>query len=397
VTYKAGIIAGVVTIMLVVVGGLVGLNVTNGSAGGTDPPIEVERYVALGDSIPYGQGLANPYPTTRMGTGSAVSQGPSGRAWPGLLSEAVGMKVRSSDCDLSGDQLSVSGAPASAADAATAGVASLTSPSFQCAGPNWSVQGTELSSASLAAHPAFLVTIQAGADDIGFSNCLEYELTRALGSACVSGGSPVPAVTAELNNARSAITSMIEQVAPHTQAIEVVDYYNPVPSPTDFDPSSIHVGSDVDPICLGLQAHEPDAYNDAVILTRALNDAISQAVQNAKRAGVHNVALVDIATLERHHEMCTAEPALFSGEPLSQEALQVDLGSTLLCHAEESIASMWTSAAGQSSACRAAASATNDLRAHVWRAAHPNAGGQRDIATAVLATLLRFPADSQTP
>ena len=76
------------------------------------------RAVALGDSVPYGHGLANPYVTPQIGLpAGAVSQGPSTQAYPSLVAGDLGltMSVRSTNCHLTGDQLSISGAVADGA------------------------------------------------------------------------------------------------------------------------------------------------------------------------------------------------------------------------------------------------------------------------------------------
>ena len=56
----------------------------------------------------------------------------------------------------------------------------------------------ELAATDLVQHPARLVLLQDGADDIDFSACLEYQLARVLGvgiglgSTCVANGSVTP-------------------------------------------------------------------------------------------------------------------------------------------------------------------------------------------------------------
>ena len=59
---------------------------TRGSTPPPRPAPPITRAVALGDSVPYGHGLANPYPTPQLGLPStAVSQGPSTQAYPSLV------------------------------------------------------------------------------------------------------------------------------------------------------------------------------------------------------------------------------------------------------------------------------------------------------------------------
>ena len=62
-----------------------GLLAVEASGAASKPPAST-RYVALGDSVPYGHGLNNPYTTAQIGLPqSAVSQGPSSQAWPSLV------------------------------------------------------------------------------------------------------------------------------------------------------------------------------------------------------------------------------------------------------------------------------------------------------------------------
>jgi hypothetical protein len=349
----------------------------------------VNRYVALGDSVPYGHGLANPYTSPQIGTGSAVSQGPSPVAWPSLINKALGdsMNLRQSNCTLTGDQLAISGAQAAAMDAANGPQTPSTAVNYQCSDANRSVQGTEIPDDGLTSEPASLVTIQAGADDIDFGDCLAYVLTdHVLDHSCVVNGAPTAGVEHALANVESSLTSIIEEVSPDTRRVVVVDYYDPVPSPNDFDESSSHSGVNVDPVCLGLQTNKVEAYNDGVVLTTALNQSILAAVDAAKSAGVTNVSFVDIYGLELHHEMCTSSPALFSGEPMSDTSFATDLSTIGMCAALKVV--LGPTEANRPTCVRATTD-TIDIQRHSWRTAHPNQIGQQDIADAVLASLNR--------
>ena len=126
-------------------------------------PTTSTRAVALGDSVPYGHGLHNPYLTPQVGLPAGwVSQGPSVLAYPSRVAAALGltMSVRATNCDLTGDQLAVSGAVADSAD--------NTSPDGQCPHPPGPARNLsdEITAADLAQHPARLVLLQDGADDI---------------------------------------------------------------------------------------------------------------------------------------------------------------------------------------------------------------------------------------
>src|ERR1700722_225942 len=92
------VVAGVVLIA-VVAGGVV--IATRGTSPPTPSPAQSTRAVALGDSVPYGHGLANPYPTPQLGLPSGdVSQGPSSLAYPSVLATDFGltMTVRPTNC-----------------------------------------------------------------------------------------------------------------------------------------------------------------------------------------------------------------------------------------------------------------------------------------------------------
>jgi hypothetical protein len=278
---------------------------------------------------------------------------------------------RPTNCHLAGNtDLTISGAPVSVNNAGTG--------DNQCNGTfsKASVETTEMGATNFANSPASLVTIQAGADDIQFGDCMLWELTFGIdGKECVSDGVPTRDVNARLDNVTGALTKVIEETAPNaTNGVDVLNYYNPIPAPGNFARSSIGTGSSIDPVCSALSLNYPRIYNDATILQHALNNAIRLAVTRTARAGF-NVRLVDIADLEVQHEMCTGAPALFSGELMPGSQFGEDLAT---------IASGWAQCkAGLKSGCDAKQVASNDIHAHVWRAAHPNTFGQADIAKAV--------------
>jgi hypothetical protein len=95
--------------------------------------------------------------------------------------------------------------------------------------------------------------------------------------------------------------------------IVVLNYYQPIPSPTQFV-------SDGSQLCTALAAHNLTTYIEALIIQGALNDAIGNGVNDAKSSPQHpNVDLLDISTLfgdspgEPAHGICTADPWLFTG------------------------------------------------------------------------------------
>jgi lysophospholipase L1-like esterase len=290
---------------------------------------EAHRYVAFGDSVPYGHGLANP--ETVVNDDLPPDQAPSPLAYPSLVALKLGytMTNRLDGCVLASDQLSVSGALMSLSNAGT-GKDTNCNPSQ----PTKSVLSTELNAARLAQDPPQLVTIQAGANDINFSGCLIYELS-GVGTACTSGTAVTSAIAAKLVNIENALTSLIvsiKQATHDTTRIVAVNYYQPVPAQSDFY-------EDGSGLCLALaRTGVTVPRQHALIIQSALNGAIASVIRNHPE-----VTLVDISRLlggfgtpTTAHAMCTRAPWLFSGS----------LG--------------------------------ND-----WRAVHPTSGGQIAIATAI--------------
>ena len=141
------------------------------------------------------------------------------------------MTVRPTNCRLTGDQLAISGAVADGAD--------NTARDGQCPVPPQQARnlGDEVAAADLARHPARLVLLQDGADDIDFARCLEYQLAQVLGTSlgigtrCVANGAVTPSLAAVLSNVRTSLAQAIEAMAPHAGTVAVLDYYQPIPRP----------------------------------------------------------------------------------------------------------------------------------------------------------------------
>jgi hypothetical protein len=377
---------------VVVAGALTATGVLLATRPGPGPPLTPQsstRAVALGDSVPYGHGLANPYRTPRPGLPARdASQGPSAQAYPSLVARTLdlSMTVRTANCDLHGDQLAISGAVADPADD--------TARDTQCPVPPQPTRSlsTELARADLAQHPARLVLLQAGADDIDFGTCLEYQLGRVLGvgiglgTQCVVNGTVTAAVATRLAHARTSLTDAIESVAPHAGTIAVLNYYQPVPPPSEIADDSGLSGLGVNLVCTGIRANAAATYAAALVVSGAVNHAVAGAVSDARARGVHNVQLIDVSAVGAGHGMCTSDPWFFSGEELSDATLTGDVARIA---AGKACAA--TGALGRTSPCTGlqvrAAQAKDELAAHVWRAAHPTAVGQRALATAVEAQL----------
>jgi hypothetical protein len=358
----------------------------------TPPPLHrapSTRAVALGDSVPYGHGLANPYTTPQVGLPpTAVSQGPSTLAYPTSVAHDLHLRmaVRPTNCHLVGDQLAISGAVADPAD--------NRSRDGQCPVPPQQARnlGDEIAAADLAQHPARLVLIQDGADDIHFSACLENELARVadvaigLGTPCLAGGRPTPALTTELSRVRTSLARAIEEVAPHAGTVAVLDYYQPVPAPGEIVAGGKEAGLHTNLVCAGLEPNAAAADAAAQLVLSKLNAAVAGAVDEARAHHVTNVRLVDVATLFHGHGMCTADPWVFSGEPLPDTTLAADaehIVAAKACRGTDALRLPIPCA----SLVAASQAAEQNLEGYVWRAAHPTAAGQRALAAAVTADL----------
>ncbi len=339
------------------------------------------RAVALGDSVPYGHGLHNPYLTPQVGLPAGwVSQGPALTAYPTQVARALGltMTVRTSNCVLTGDQLAISGAVVDPAN--------NTSLDGQCPRPPQQARnlGDEVDAADLAQHPARLVLLQDGADDINFAACLEHQLAQALmvnlglGTACVENGTVTPGLATKLADVRTGLARAIEDVAPHSRTVAVLDYYQPIPDPSEIADDVAASGGRTNLVCTGLRANAASTFAAAQVVLAALNGAITGAVSDARADHVTNVRLIGVAGAVDGHGACTADPWVFSGEPVPDSTLAADSATILAASACTGISPDSCGALTARSA-----QAQRNLEGYVWRAVHPNAAGQRAIATLV--------------
>jgi hypothetical protein len=379
-----------------VLAALVAGGVLLASRSSTPPPSPAStstRVVALGDSVPYGHGLANPYLTPQIGLpSSAVSQGPSTLAYPSLVARGLRLtlRVRPTNCRLEGDQLAISGAVADPAD--------NTSRDGQCPVPPQQARNLpdEIAAADLAQHPARLVLLQDGADDIHFSRCLEYQLGHVagisigLGTSCVEDGKITPQLSAELSRVRTSLADAIERVAPHARTVAVLDYYQPIPEPSHIADGTAEPGLHTNLVCAGLKPNAASTYGAAQVVLADLNASIAGAVADARADHVTNVRLIDIARTLDGHGVCTGTPWVFSAEPLADTTLAADAEKIIAARAC-SDTDVLHGPAACSSLQRASLAAESNLQAYVWRAAHPNAAGQRAIAATVVSELRRAP------
>jgi hypothetical protein len=378
----------VVVVAAVVVAGVVAV-ATRPSGPPTHARPPTTRVVALGDSVPYGHGLANPYTTPQRGLPATdVSEGPSTEAYPTLVGRALHLtlSVRPTNCTLVDDQLAISGAVADPID--------NREPDAQCPVPPRPERNLddEVAAADLPAHPARLVLLQAGADDIDFSACLEDELARiegvglGIGTACVANGKVTPEVQAKLDNVRQSLARVIESIAPHAGRIAVLDYYQPIPPPAAIADDSGASGTNINLVCTGLKANAAASYSAATVVSAALRHAIAGAVALARVHHVNNVTFVDIARVGASHGVCTTAPWFYSAQPAPDATLVADVAKIAAAKVCDST-SILKNQTPCPSLMAAAAAAKGDLKGFVWRAAHPTAPGQRAIAAAVEAQL----------
>jgi hypothetical protein len=380
-------VAAAMVILALVAGSIVAVARSAGppAVPPTPTPVPVTRAVALGDSVPYGHGLANPYLVPQIGLpAKAVSQGPSPQAYPTMVAADLGltMTVRTTNCRLTGDQLSISGAVANGLDNTTR--------DGQCPVPPQQARNLsdELAAADLVRHPARLVLLQDGADDIDFSACLEYQLARVLGvgvglgNSCVANGSVTPTIATELERVRTSLAQAIESMAPYASTIAVLDYYQPIPEPSQIAKGTATDSLHTNLVCSGLKPNADSTYAAAQVVLSALNRAVSDAVQDAQAHHVTNVTLVDVAKAFDGHGICTSDPWVFSGEPVPDSTLAADAEHILAAKACSGT-DVLHGAAACASLSASARAAERDLQDYVWRAAHPTAAGQRALSAAV--------------
>ena len=275
-------------VALVVVAALVTTAVVLATRPGPSAPSPTTstRSVALGDSVPYGHGLANPYPTPQLGLPpSAVSQGPSALAYPSLVAHALEltMRIRPTNCHLTDDQLAISGAVVDPAD--------NTKRDGQCLVPPQQARNLddELAAAGLADHPARLVLLQDGADDIDFASCLENQLARCgrcpfrpreclcrqrLGHP--AGGDPArPRACRSDPGHRGGCATWLTGSSSST-------IIQPVPAPSQIADDSGLSGLGTNLVCTGLRANAAATYASAKVVLAALNHSIASAVAAAR-------------------------------------------------------------------------------------------------------------------
>lgn len=177
------------------------------------------------------------------------------------------------------------------------------------------MENDELPAAQLAQDPATLVTIQAGADDIAFDQCLTWDLAKLgpkhfEGQQCVKHGQVTKALHDELQEVQDALVREITEAAPYAQHIAVLNYYQAIPRASDIRRSSIYYPhGQVDPVCWLLSNNAQGTRSDATIIQSALNGAILKAVDqvitSADLPAGHTVQPIDVSGIEAGHEMCT--------------------------------------------------------------------------------------------
>jgi hypothetical protein len=175
-------------------------------------------------------------------------------------------------------------------------------------------------------------------------------------------------------------------VAPHAGTVAVLDYYQPVPAPGEIASGAREADLHTNLVCAGLSPNAAGVDAAARLVLGKLNAAVAGAVDQARAHHVTNVRLVDVATVFDGHGMCTADPWVFSGEPLPDTTLAADaehIVAAKACRGTDALR-LPVPCASLVAASRAA---EQDLEGYVWRAAHPTAAGQRALAAAVVAAV----------
>ena len=268
------------------------------------------RYVAIGDGVPYGFGLANP--GTAKHSGLAANQPPSRDAYPSVVAKSLGLSIniRKDGCTLTGDQLAVSGAPTV--------VGNINGPDVTChsSHPHKTVDPNELSHLGTAA--AALVTVQVGADDIDFGGCLMHEMKIYVpysiygqnSKKCVSGSGLTGGEANRLSEMRIALSVILSQIRRKQPdaTVVVLNYYQPIPSLSEF------VNIDHSEVCdnLAVPGRLKTAYAHSVIIQNALNRAIATELEQHSHDHLVNLAGGSVFS---GHGMCTRNPFLFTGGP----------------------------------------------------------------------------------
>ena len=268
------------------------------------------RYIALGDGVPYGHGLANP--TKTKIDGLAPNQPPSRNAYPSRLAKTLGLTltVRTKGCTLAGGQLAVSGAPA------VADTVNSTDSDCGSTKRHKVVDPDEISKVAKSA--TALVSIQVGADDLAFTGCILHELGVAstykpLGQSprkCTQGTGVTDTEARRITRMRVGLNSVLNTIKNRlpNAIVVVVNYFQPIPAPSQY------TTLDKSYVCRRLA--DPDrlqsAYQHAVIVGDALNRNIKQALATHEKVHLVNLALGSGFT---GHAMCTKSPYLFAGGP----------------------------------------------------------------------------------
>jgi GDSL-like lipase/acylhydrolase family protein len=267
------------------------------------PPRPLERYVVLGDSVPYGHGLANP----------KLDEPPSVDAYPELvrrgMPELRPLVYRPTGCSMVGDQLAISGAP-SIVNVWTGGDKNCFLPVHQAVFPD------ETDAARLTSDPPAFVTVQTGADDLHFAACLMAVIgaPKLFGAeTCLKKKGKSFELTSkaatELESLRTGLTAIVNTVhrdAPDAK-IALIDYYQIIPSSqAPLDGTSL--------LCKDLRLQSKRPGSRASIRSQA--DFVQQQVNGVIRSvgsQFPDVAVVEIDDLFDGHELCTPSTWLFDG------------------------------------------------------------------------------------
>jgi hypothetical protein len=202
----------------------------------------------------------------------------------------------------------------------------------------------------------------------------------------VENGKVTAHLAADLSNVRASLAHAIEIMAPHAATIAVLGYYQPIPSPAEIIGTTAASAGHTNLVCSGLKLNAASTYAAARVVLAALNAAIADAVADARAHHTTNVTLIDISNTMDGHGICTADPWVFSGEPVPDATLAAAVEHVLAaraCRDTDALHGEMSCASLSAQAVRA----ESGLEGYVWRAAHPAAAGQRAIAALVVRRL----------
>ena len=264
---------------------------------------------------------------------AAELRSPRGRpheAYPSQVAADFGltMTVRTTNCHLTGDQLSISGAVADGIDNTTR--------DGQCPVPPQQARNLadELAAADLVRHPARWSCSRTGrttstsAPVSNTSSPASSGVGIGLGNSCVANGSVTPASGGRLADVRASLARRSRPWRRTLATIAVLDYYQPIPEPSQIADGTPPRAAAHNLVCSGLKPNAASTFAAAQIVLGALQPCHGRRGGRRPRPARHERTLVNVATAFDGHGICTADPLVFSGEPVPDATLASDAATS---------------------------------------------------------------------